>query len=147
MGCLFFLVGRKHTSMVGFHPLQRVHKKSSASKIICFLLRCDSSLYRATRPESMSHRSPRLLRICTEERGPILAYHQTGSLPCESQVHEAVIIDCGFNSVRGAFVVQGKSKIICAKGIHIRIKHHVVKCIGVPDMRGIAGDGVNLRVE
>ena len=77
-----------------FHPLQRVHKKALASKIDFSVLCYHISFHFTSRPESMSHSPPRILRIRSEVAGPVLTHHKTWCLPCDGEINHAVRI-CG----------------------------------------------------
>lgn len=67
------------TSMVRFHPLQCVGKKAFALEVDFSSFCHDGPFHFTSRPESMSHRSPRMLRICTKIAFAILPHMERGS--------------------------------------------------------------------
>lgn len=133
--------------MVGLHALQGMDEEASALKVIGLVLGGDSALHGATRPESMSHRAPRILGISPKIRSPILTDDKARCLPCKCQIHQTVLVDRRLDGVRGAFLVQGQSEVVGPKGIHIGVEEVVVERVRVPDMRGIAMNGKDLSVE
>lgn len=95
----------------------------------------------------MAHGSPRVLGVCSEVSSPILADNESRCSSSEGQVHQTVLVDCGFESVSGSFFVEGQGDVVGCKGEHALIEHVIVQGIGVPVMRTIAFDVEYFRVK
>jgi hypothetical protein len=133
--------------MVGLHALQSMDEKASAIEVVGLFLGGDGTLHSATRPEGMSHGTPRVLRICPVIRCPILTNEETRCCFFECHVHQTVLVDCGLEGVRGAILVQCQSEVIGPKGIHVGVEELVVERVRVPDMRGVTINREDLGVE
>lgn len=133
--------------MVGLHALQSGDKDSAAGQVIGLLLGGDGALDGAAGPEAVEHGAPGVLGVGAEVGGTVLADDETGRLAGELEVHNAVGVDSGLDVVCVALFVESDGQVIGAEGVHVLVKHEVVQGIGVPDVRAIALEVEDLRVE
>lgn len=87
------------TSMVRFHPLQCVNEKSSAREVHFSIFCYDAPFNFTSWPESMSHRSPRMLRICTKIAFAILPNMEPRSRADYVHVDDASFVCSRFNGI------------------------------------------------
>lgn len=80
------------TRVMWLHALQSVREEASSSEVDRSPLGDDAALDLTPRPESMSHRTPRLLRVRSIVRCPVLADDQTGRGPRKLQIHYALLV-------------------------------------------------------
>lgn len=123
---------------MGLHALDSMNEHSPTSEVIGLLLRRDGALNTAPRPEGMHHRPPGVRGVGPEVRCTVLSYDKTGGGAGERQIHQAVLVDGGFDGVRSSLLVQCQGEVVSFKGEHVLIEHEVVQGVGVPDVRLIA---------
>lgn len=98
--------GRKLTSVVRFHPLQSVREKSPALEVHFSIFCHDAPFNFTSWPEPMSHRSPRMFRICTKIAFAILPYMKSRSRTGYIQVDDASFVCSRFDSIGSAVFIK-----------------------------------------
>lgn len=135
------------TCVVRLHALQSGDEHSAAGQIVGLLLGGNGALDGTAGPEAMVHRAPGVLGVCSEVGGTVLANSETGRLAGEFEVHDAVRVDGGLDGVGVALLVEGDGHVVGAEGQHLLIEHEVVQGVRVPDVRALAVEVEDLRVE
>jgi hypothetical protein len=144
---IYIYVELSHTSVVRLHALEGKRVESPTFQVKCLLLGRNSALDSAAGPERMPHRAPGIGRIGAKVRRPVLANDQAGRYLRKGQINQAVLINRRLDRVTGAVLVQRQRKVVCAKRVHLLVKHVVLQRVRVPEVRRIAGERVDLGVE
>ncbi len=104
------------TRMVRLHALQRMHERAVSLEVQLLGLGDDGALYAISRPEGMSHRTPRILHVSAEQGRAVLARLEARRHPCDDQIDNAVLVRGGLDRILGAIVRQRHGEIIGVEG-------------------------------
>ncbi len=108
--------GGQLTRMVRLHALQCMHKRAMSLEVQLLRLGDDGTLYAISRPEGMSHRTPRIPHIGAEQGLAVLARLEARRHPCDDQIDNAVLVGGRLDRVLGAIVRQRYGEIIGVEG-------------------------------
>lgn len=133
--------------MVRLHSLQSRDKHAAASQIVGLFFGGDGTLDRTAGPEAVVHRAPGVLGVSPKVGSTILADGETRSFASDLEVNDAVGVDGGLDGVGVALLVESDGHVVSATRAHVLIEHKVPQRIGVPDVRAIALEVEDLRVE
>lgn len=76
-----------------FHALQSMDEDALSLDVDRLVFSGEGALDITSRPESVSHLSPWLLRVCSESCGAVLAYDETRRCFCKLDVHDIPLVD------------------------------------------------------
>lgn len=133
--------------MVRLHSLQSGDKHTAAGQVISVFLGGDGTLDGTSGPEAVVHRAPRVLGVSAKVGSTILANGEARGFASELEVNDAVRVDGRLDGVGVTLLVEGDGHVIGAAREHLFVEHEIVQRIGVPDVRGIAFEFEDLRVE
>ena len=114
------------------HALQRPNIKSQSLEIHRPGLREHMALYPASRPELMEHPSPRILGIGAEVTRPILPHNKPRRYLCEFQVHDAGLVDVGFDGVAFPVLAELHAATLGMEVLHVVGELDVGEVVGAP---------------
>ena len=120
------------TSEMRLHALQGPNICSQTLELHRTRLRQDMSLNSTTRPEFMEHPAPRILRIGTKVTRPILPDYKSRRCLRELQVHDAGLVDIGFDGVAFPVLAELHAAAVGMKVLHIFGKLYVGEVVGAP---------------
>ena len=138
---------RVFTGMMRFHALQSMNKQRSSLEIQLSYLCNYRALYSASRPESMPHRTPWVIRVCAIVSFAIFPNLESWSGPADGQVDNTCLVRSRFDCIFVSFFVECDGAAI---GVERRlgiIEAWVIEGIRTPQVRSLFVRVVNFRVE
>lgn len=97
---------------MGFHPLESVNVEPSAVHFVLLRRRLHGSGDRASRPESVSHRTPRVCVIGSKIARTIFTHLKAGRFSRNGQIDNTIVIRRRFDCVSVTRLVQFQSHVI-----------------------------------